>query len=159
MKRDIIKDVTIRKLDKNEAIPYELLISADPSRLVIETYIGASEIYVALINAKVVGVFVLYRLSGDAYEIKNVAVEEQLQNKGIGKLLLSTAIQITLAKKVNLLVIGTSNASVGQLYLYQRAGFEIKGIKYNFFLDNYHEPIFENGIQCKHMIILEQKLC
>jgi ribosomal protein S18 acetylase RimI-like enzyme len=158
MKPDIIKDISIRELNKNEPIPYDLLISADPSRFIIETYIETSEIYVAMLKAKVIGVFVLYQLSGDAYEIKNIAVEEQHQNKGIGKLLLSTATKIVLAKNAKTLIIGTSNASVGQLYLYQRSGFEITGIKYNFFLDNYHEPIFENGIQCKHMIVLQQKL-
>lgn len=31
-------------------------------------------------------------------------------------------------------------------------------IKKNFFVDKYKEPIFENGIKCKHMVVLAKTL-
>ncbi len=36
--------------------------------------------------------------------------------------------------------------------------FEIYEIKHNFFVDNYKEPIFENRIQYKHMVMLKMNL-
>ncbi|MBT8233378.1 MAG: hypothetical protein KJN84_12165 [Bacteroidia bacterium] len=35
---------------------------------------------------------------------------------------------------------------------------EIQGIEKDYFIDNYKQPIFENGIQCKHLIILVKRL-
>ncbi len=158
MEQGLLKDITIRRLNNNEAVPYELLLTADPSIACIESYIKSSEIYVAILKAKVIATFVLYPSGADIYEIKNIAVKEQYQGKGIGKLLLNKATDIAIAKNAGKLVIGTSNSSVAQLYVYQRNGFELTHIIHNFFLDNYTEPIFENGIQCKHMIVLEKKL-
>ena len=42
--------------------------------------------------------------------------------------------------------------------VYQKEGFEMKEIVKDFFLYNYDKPIYENGIQCKHMIILNKNL-
>ena len=153
-----LKEISIRQLGKNETIPWELLLDADPSMDAISKYLDSSEIYIALLNERVIAILVLYPQDEDTVEIKNIAVEERLQNKGIGRLLLDNAMQIALSKGVKKIIIGTSNASIAQLYLYQKSGFEITGIKHNFFLDNYPEPIFENGIQCKHMIMLTKQL-
>lgn len=38
------------------------------------------------------------------------------------------------------------------------AGFEIFDVKYDFFIHHYPEPIFENGIQLRHMIMLRQSI-
>jgi len=157
MNKDILKEILTGQLDK-EPIPYELLLDADPSMEAIERYLPFSEIHVATLKGKVIGTIVLYRLNANELEIKNIAVEESLQGNGIGGLMLKYATEIAIAKRAKILVIGTANSSVAQLYLYQRNGFEITGIKQNFFLDNYPEPIFENDIQCKHLIMLSKQL-
>jgi len=158
MNAELLKDILIRKLGKDEDVPYELLLDADPSYDNISEYLGSSEIYIALLDDKVVGTYVLFPLSSDAIEIKNIAVDDKLQGNGMGKLLLNNAMQMAINKGIRTMVIGTSNSSIVQLYLYQKQGFEITGIKPNFFLDNYPEPIVENGIQCKHMLILTKQL-
>ncbi|MNE59655.1 putative N-acetyltransferase YvbK [compost metagenome] len=106
----------------------------------------------------IIGVYALLPLDNGVAEIKNIAVHNDCQGKGIGKLLLNNAIQVASEKQFETLIIGTANSSVGQLYLYQKCGFEIASIKKNFFLENYPDPIFENGIQCKHMIIPAKNL-
>ena len=151
-------NLIINPLAENEPTPYELLLSADPSIEAIETYLSRSTIYVSHLRNEVIAEYVLYPLSTDAIEIKNIAVHETYQGIGIGKLLLADATQRAITAGYKTLSIGTSNASNGQLYLYQRQGFELSGIKINFFVDNYKEPIYENGIQCKHMIILTKVL-
>ena len=158
MNPELLKEISIRQLHPSETIPYTLLQDADPSLEVISHYIQASEIYLAFLRHEVIGVFVLYPVDAQTLEIKNIAVEESLQGNGIGTLLLDRATHIASTKKFKTLVIGTSNASIGQLYLYQKNGFEMTGIKTDFFLDHYPEAIFENGIQCKHMIMLAKQL-
>jgi aminoglycoside 6'-N-acetyltransferase I len=59
------------------------------------------------------------------------------------------------AKKID---IATSNASFEALSLYQKAGFDMHSLKKNFIIENYPEPLFDNGIQCRHMIVLSKYL-
>jgi N-acetylglutamate synthase-like GNAT family acetyltransferase len=148
----------VRKLNKNEEIPFELLLLADEAIEAIDKYINDSEIYVAERANKIIAVYVLQKISDDTIEIKNIAVDKQYQGQGIGKVLLADASARAKAQKVKKIIIGTGDASIKQLYLYQKEGFEIFDIKNRFFLDNYPEPIYENGIQLKHMIMLKKEL-
>jgi aminoglycoside 6'-N-acetyltransferase I len=151
-------DKPIRQLEKQEAIPYELLLLADEAKEMIDRYALDGEIYVLEENDQIIAVYVLKMLDAKRLEIKNIAVRQNHQGQGIGKYLLKDATRRAKAKGFQILLIGTANGAIKQLYLYQKAGFEITAIKKNFFIDHYPEPIFENGIQCKHMIMLEKKL-
>jgi aminoglycoside 6'-N-acetyltransferase I len=158
MEAEILKDIKVRKILDNEDIPYDLLLDADPSLEVVSTYLKLSEIYVALLENKIIGTFVLYPVNQETLEIKNIAVDEKLQRKGIGKMLLSKATEIAIAKGARKIDIATSNASFVPLYLYQKVGFDIDLIKKNFITEKYPEPLFDNGIQCRHMIVLTKYL-
>ena len=88
----------------------------------------------------------------------NVAVAEDRQGKGLGKKLILHALEVAKSLGVKKVEIGTGNSSIGQLALYEKCGFQIIGIIENFFIDNYPEPIFENGIQCRDMVRLAIKM-
>lgn len=149
-------NIIINQHNDKEKKPYNLLLLADPSKKIIDEYLVNSEIYNAKLNDEIVGVFVLYPLLNNSVEIKNIAVLDKYQGKGIGSLMLENAIQIAKKKKYVSIYIGTANSSIGQLYLYQKKGFDISEIKKDFFIENYSDPIYENGIQAKHMIMLEK---
>lgn len=155
-----IADIIIRRLNQDEDMPYELLLLADPSPRLIDSYLKISELYVAQLNDCIIAVYVLCPIKGDSngIEIKNIAVESRFQGKGLGKHLLSDASDKAREKGFKYIVIGTANSSIAQLSLYQQQGFEITDIRKDFFIQNYPEPIFENGILAKHMIILTKKL-
>ncbi|MGN7991482.1 GNAT family N-acetyltransferase [Chitinophaga sp. 22308] len=150
--------MTIQLLGTGDELPYDLLLLADPSREIIDSYIRDSRVYVALIGDVRVGVYVLTPLEDKKAEVKNIAVHESWQGRGLGKQLLTDAAIKARDLGFRTLVIGTGNSSVAQLYLYQRSGFEITTIRKDFFIQHYPEPIYENGIQCKHMIMLEKTL-
>jgi len=155
---ELLKKITFRRLHADEPLPRKLLLDADPDWNAVSRYLDAAEIYIALLEDEVIASLVLNILNANTLEIKNIAVTPDLQGKGIGRLLLENATRIAITKDIRNLIIGTSNASIGQLCLYQKAGFDMTEIKHNFFLDNYPQPIFENGIQCRHMIMLKKKL-
>lgn len=152
------ENMTIKLLGTGDELPYDLLLLADPSREIIDSYIHDSRVYVALIGDVRVGVYVLTPLEDKKAEVKNIAIHESWQGRGLGKQLLTDAAIKARDLGFRTLVIGTGNSSVAQLYLYQRSGFEITAIRKDFFIQHYPEPIYENGIQCKHMIMLEKTL-
>jgi ribosomal protein S18 acetylase RimI-like enzyme len=150
--------ITFRKLDKNKPIPYELLLLADPSRDLIDDYLKRSDVFAAIHNGEILGVLVLFPLTGQIAEIKNLAVKPEYQGRGIGSYLIEQAVLIAASNKQKSICIGTANSSSAQLSLYQKLGFEITEIKRDFFINNYPEPIYENGIQAKHMLVLTRQL-
>ncbi len=153
-----VNDSMIRQLRKEEEIPYDLLLLADETIKAIDKYIKDSEIYIFESENKVIAVYVLQIINKGIIEIKNIAVSEKHQGQGIGEFLLKDAINRVKENGFKTIIIGTGDAAVKQLYLYQKVGFEIFDIKKNFFIDNYPEPIFENEIQLKHMIMLKKEL-
>jgi ribosomal protein S18 acetylase RimI-like enzyme len=150
--------ILVRPLKDDENIPYELLLLADPSKEMIDVYLKHSRVFVATLNANIIGAFVFFPLSANSVEIKNIAVKSELQGKGVGQLLLDYATEAARKENFKSICIGTANSSIGQLYLYQKKGYEITGIIKNFFIDHYPEPFYENGIQAKHMIMLIMQL-
>lgn len=148
----------IRKLNKNEKLPMKLLLMADPSRKIVESYVKRGECFVAEIEQQIIGVYVLLPTRPGTVELVNVAVAEGQHGRGIGKQLVMDAIKVARARGYKTIDIGTGNSSIGQLALYQKCGFRIVGVDIDFFVRHYPEEIFENGIQCRDMIRLSQDL-
>ncbi|MCT2536344.1 GNAT family N-acetyltransferase [Aquibacillus koreensis] len=148
----------IRLLRKEEKPPMDLLLLADPSIDHVEAYLKKGYCFLVKQDTQVIGVYVLLPSTLETVELKNVAVSEEHQGRGIGKLLVMDAMKKAKEKGFKKIEVGTGNSSIGQLALYQKCGFRITGITRDFFIDHYQEKIMENGIQCKDMIRLCQEL-
>lgn len=151
-------NISPRQLSKNEKIPYNLLLLADETMEAIEKYIFNSDLFVVEQEAEVIAVYALYVINQEEIEIKNIAVSEAHQGQGIGKLLLQDATNKARDRGFKTLLIGTPDCAVKQLSIYQKAGFEIFDVKKRFFIENYPEPIFENGVQLQDMVMLRKFL-
>jgi ribosomal protein S18 acetylase RimI-like enzyme len=150
--------MNIRKLNKGEKPPIELLLLADPSKAIVEEYVNRGECFVAESEQDIVGVYVLLPTRPQTVELVNIAVADNQQGKGIGKQLVKDAIQTAKLKGYKTIEIGTGNSSIGQLSLYQKCGFRIIGVDIDFFIRHYPEEIYENGIYCRDMVRLSQDL-
>ncbi len=100
----------------------------------------------------------MFQLTAETVEIKNVAVKPAFQGQGIGRYLIENVIKIATLEKRKSICIGTANSSIMQLYLYEQLGFEITETIKDFFTINYDKPIYENGVQAKHMLVLTRQL-
>ena len=158
MKKKETKHQVIRQLSKDEKIPYDLLLLADETIEAINKYIFDSDIFILEQENRIIAVYVFQAINKNEIEIKNIAVIIDCQGQGIGKLLLNDAARRARERGFKTIIIGTGDAATKQLYLYQKEGFEVFDIKKNFFIDNYPEPVYENGIQLKHMIMLKKGL-
>lgn len=150
--------MNIRRLNVDEKPPMDLLLLADPSRKIVEDYLQRGNCFIAENIGQIIGVYVLLPTRPETMELVNIAVIESQQGNGIGKKLLTHAIQTAKSMGYKTIEVGTRNSSIGQLALYQKCGFRIIGVDLDFFIKHYSEEIFENGIQCRDMIRLSQDL-
>ncbi len=124
----------------------------------VRSYLGRAEVFVAEEGEGVLGEYVLLPTRAATAEIVNVAVRAQAQGRGVGRALVEHAIATARDAGYRTLEIGTGNAGIGQLALYQRCGFRIVGVDPDFFGRHYPEPIEENGIPCRDMVRLRLEL-
>lgn len=150
--------VTTKRHLPEDTIPYELLLLADPSREAINRYLPKSQLFLAYVDSLLVGCYVLGKLNHQTVEIKNIAVANQYQDRGIGTILLEDAEVRARAARMKQITIRTGNSSTGQLCLYQKVGFVITAVDRGYFVRNYPQPIIENGIACQDRITLVKLL-
>lgn len=127
-------------------IPLPLLLEADPSEHRIASYLDGAWCFAAKLNAKVIGACVAKAISDSTAEILNIAVYPEFQQQGLGSGLLRFALAELKNKKISRVELSTGTFGY-QLTYYQRHGFRVDRVVKNYFLDNYPEPIIEDGIQ------------
>ena len=133
--------------------PIALLLLADPSEEKIRSYLPESRCFVASLDGDVVGACVVQPLGAGAHELMSIAVSPDCQKSGYGTALLKWVIEYYRNSGARQLEVGTGTFGY-QLAFYQRQGFRVTRIDHDFFIKNYPEPIFEDGIQLFDMLRL-----
>lgn len=151
-------NLEFEKLEVNKNAPMDLLLLADPSVALVREYLKNGKCFIAKSENETIGVVLIMETKMSHIEIMNIAVKEAFQNKGIGKQLLGFVIDEIKKTNAKSIEIGTGNSSMSQMMLYQKCGFRIVGIDFNFFRRHYAEKIFENGIECRDMIRLRMEI-
>lgn len=150
-------DYLIREHRPDEPMTYDLLLLADENQALIDKYLPDSQVHVLETGGKVIGVGVL-QINDTAGEIMNIAIAPNHQRSGLGRALLKALAEAARQQGVQRLRIATGNCGIGQIALYQQEGYDLMAIDRNYMLRNYPNPIWENGIQCKHQLIFEKTL-
>ena len=133
----------------------DLLLLADPEEEAIDKYIDNCEVFEFYHRDILIGQGAVMELSSTVYEIKNFAIYEKFHNCGYDKILINLLCEKYLENfKNRYIIVGTSEQGVG---FYKKCGFQFSHIVKDFFITNYKQPIFENGIQCKDMFYLKFK--
>lgn len=151
-RRHEVMPLSIQEVAPTQA-PIALLLLADPSEEKLRSYLPASRCFVASCNGGVVGACVVQPLGSRAHELMCIAVDPAHQRSGYGHALLKHVIDLFRESGARTLQVGTGSFGY-QLAFYQRHGFRVTGIDRDFFIDNYPEPLFEDGIQLFDMLRL-----
>jgi aminoglycoside 6'-N-acetyltransferase I len=144
-------------LKKGAAFPYDLLLLADETVDAINKYLFDSTVYLVKSENELVGVFCLYKIDENTIELKNIAVSEEFQGKGLGSAILNF-IKEECRKNYKKLLVGTADCGFRQIHFYEMNGFEKYAVRKDFFVENYDLLIFENGVQLKDMVVLKYDL-
>lgn len=148
----------IRILQANEEYPWTLLLDADPDRDLVANYLKNSRVLVHESMDAIIGVIV-YQERETEWEIMNLAVAPERQGQGIGGQLLEAVFasikEISGEKPI---LIKTGDLTSPALKLYQAKGFQQIGLVKDYFIDNYPEPIYENGQLLRNQVILRRSV-
>ena len=136
----------------------ELLLLADESEASVNDYLPRSRCYAAFEGGQIIGQYLLLHTRPFTAEVVNIAVAPDRQRQGVGTALLQHAIRSAREAGFRILEIGTGNSGTGQIALYERCGFVRCGIDVDYFRKHYPAPIFENGVECRHMVRLRREL-
>lgn len=138
--------------DRKAHLP--LLLEADPDEHMIGRYLERGRLYALEDGGKTVAVAVTVDLEDGNCELKNIAVDPSCQHRGYGSRLLRHVMAAE-APTHPWMFVGTTAPTEP---FYARLGFAYSHTVKNFFVDNYPEPIFEDGIQCIDMRYLKRRI-
>lgn len=153
-----MENFTFHQLNSDSEIPYHLLLLADETREAINQYIFNSDIYLLYKGTENIAVMALYKNRDTELEIKNIAVIDNYRSKGIGSILIDKAKEIAKKSHYKILTVGTSDTGFQQIRFYEKNGFIRSGMLKDFFIKNYPDPIYENGLQMRDMVVLSHHL-
>lgn len=136
----------------------DLLLIADPEVEVVLNYMNRGTMIGLYSEKEYIGVIHFEEIEKNIVEINNIGIIESYRGKGIGKIILQYAISYIRSQGYSSIVLGTGNSSISNIAFYQKCGFNLVELWSNYFLENYTDPIFEDDIQCKHMLRFEYSL-
>jgi GNAT superfamily N-acetyltransferase len=132
---------------------------AEDSATELDSYLYEGRVWVARHGDRIVGH--LQVLQGGAVgtaEIKNMAVLDDQQRKGIGKRLVETVRRVLAAESVDTLIVATATADIGNLRFYQRQGFRFRGVERDVFTPDrgYPPGLLIDGIPLRDRVWLDR---
>jgi predicted N-acetyltransferase YhbS len=93
-------------------------------------------------------------------EIKNMAVRESWQARGVGARLVQAAIDLVAAEAGSTVLVATASADVGNLRFYQRLGFRMRWIERDAFTPaaGYPAGLLVDGIGVRDRVWLDHQV-
>jgi ribosomal protein S18 acetylase RimI-like enzyme len=146
--------------EREAFLPLLLLAGAEPQ---VRAYLQHGDLY-ALRGADggPLGVTLVQSDPADprTAELRAVAVDPTQHNRGLGRRMLASVLADLRARGFRRSVVGTSNAGIGQIAFYQKAGFRLWQIERDFFTPEkgYDPDERENGLPHRDMIWFDQDL-
>jgi ribosomal protein S18 acetylase RimI-like enzyme len=138
-----------------------LLLADEPEPL--RGYLQEGDLYVLSgESGEPLGATLVMPHAGEAEtaELKAVAVTQRHQNRGLGRRMLAEVLADLRARGTRRVVVGTSNAGIGQIAFYQKAGFRLWRIERDYFTPEkgYDPDEREHGLAHRDMVWFDQEL-
>lgn len=144
----------IEKIVEHKKKFLDLLLLADEQEDMIERYLERGDMF-ALYDEDLKSICVVAQEEDGVYELKNIATYEKFHGQGYGGRLIEYLFDYY--KDVcRVMYVGTGD-SPRVLRFYHRCGFVDSHKVANFFIDNYDEPIIDEGIQLVDMVYLKHE--
>ena len=134
-----------------------LLLDADPSRELVESYLARGRLWGCTDDKGPVCVALMMPVEPGAVELMNLCTRADMRGRGIAGALVA-AMKRLYAGKYAVMRVGTADGFPQVQRFYERCGFALTGIDRGFFVRNYPEPVMDGGRQCVDMARYELRL-
>ena len=133
---------------------------AEDSTAELDSYITAGEVIVATSGDRIVGHVQLAEAGTvDELEIKNIAVVQPLQRRGVGRALMAAAIARAHEQNRSTVVVATAAADIGNLRFYQRLGFRMRSVERDAFTPaTGYDCVTIDGIELRDRVWLDLRV-
>jgi GNAT superfamily N-acetyltransferase len=134
---------------------------AEDSAVALDAYLDDGRVLVAVHAGSVVGHLQLTEPGDPAHlEIKNMAVAEEHQGRGIGRSLVEAAIALAGREARTTMLVATASADIGNLRFYQRLGFRMRAVERDAFTEEtgYPPGILVDGIPLRDRVWLDRPI-
>jgi len=152
-------NITIHEVPRDEVEPLiPLLLQAEESESALRW--GLKNLVDAVYYVEQDGVLAgaaTMQWRNDACEIMELAVAPQRHGQGIGRQIVAWLIDEARKRGKSAVLVGTANASIDNIAFYQKVGFRMDHVRKDYFW-YYREPIYENGIQIRDMLVFRYDL-
>jgi GNAT superfamily N-acetyltransferase len=101
-----------------------------------------------------------YGETPETTKLKAVAVDQTRHNRGLGRRMLAGVLQDLRSRGTRRVIVGASNAGIGQIAFDQKAGFRLRCIERDYFTPEkgYDPDERENGLPHRDMVWFDQDL-
>ena len=149
------RSIVIKKEKENKEQYMDLLLEADPSKDMINTYLKDGELFALTYKETIACVAVVKKIDDETIELKNIVTKEEHRGQGLGKKMLKYLAD-NYKPKYKKMIVGTSENNIP---FYVKQGFDKyeKTVK-NFFIDNYDEEIIDGDLHCIDMYYYSKNL-
>lgn len=149
----------IREARKDELETlFPLLRLAEPSESALRWSLRnlSDTIYRLDVEGELAGAATM-RWRRDPCEMVELAVVPERQGEGLGRKFVAWLVGEARRRGKTEIIVGTSSTSASNLIFYQKCGFRIDHIRQDYFW-YYDEPIYENGLPVRDMIVFRHDL-
>jgi N-acetylglutamate synthase-like GNAT family acetyltransferase len=157
-KTNAADEIIIEQVPDLSAPPMDLLLLADPDPHSIQSYIDFCLVLRLLHKGRAAGVLAMSPESKEKAEIRNIAIIPEYREKGFARLLLEEAFTRALRLGYSSVQVSISNAHIRPFKIFQQYGFELTDIRWNYYAQHHSEQVMEDGILCRHQLVLSVPL-
>ena len=147
--KDDFKRLNVEWLSKYFTVePIDEKVLDNPKKEVIHR---EGEIFFALYKNEVVGTVAVKKATAKTFELLKMAVTENFQSKGIGKLLMNHVVAYAKSKKAKTIELDTSRKLEGAMKLYESFGFRISDEEPNL---NFERTTIKMTLDLSYLMLL-----
>lgn len=151
--------ITIREVRADE-LPalFPILLQTEESEAILRWSLAhlVDTVYRMDEDGRIVGAATM-QWRNDPCEIMELAIAPERQGQGLGRQLVQWLIQEARQRGKRRLLVGTANSSTLNIAFYQKCGLRMDHVRRDYFR-YFHEPVYENGIRIRDMIVFSYDL-
>lgn len=146
----------ICRIDGNKKILLPLLLLGDEQESMIDLYLERGDMFALCENERAIAVIVVTDEGGGTLEIKNLAVAEDVQGRGLGRAMIEFVAE-QYRGRYHTLLVGTGDSPL-TVPFYEKCGFSRSHVIRDFFTNHYDHPIVEDGVLLRDMVYFKKSI-